>query len=381
MLIKVQANFLWVAVRLCLAMALFALAACSGKEGAGDKGKGPEFQPPVPVVEARVVQKTVPDQLSAIGNIEAYASVQVKSRVDGEIMAVHFKEGDAVRAGQPLFGIDPRPFQAQADLAAANLARDTALLENARAQERRYQDLLERHFVSREMHAQIRTAAASAAAVVQSDEAALQSARLQLAYSAIKSPIDGVTGYLRVQAGNLVKANDTGPLVVINQVSPIYVTFSVPEQQLPRIRQLLAAGKPVAVEAVPSRNAGAAEKGALTFVDNMVDITTGTIKLKGVFDNKGKTLWPGQFADVTLTLAQQQDALLVPTPALQRGPEGPFVYVIRADQTVEQRRVTVDRASGEETVIRAGLKAGERVVVDGQLRLKPGAKTVSKPAP
>ncbi|MEN6584657.1 MAG: efflux RND transporter periplasmic adaptor subunit [Sulfuricella sp.] len=366
-------------LRAALAVALVFLAACSGKDSAANKGKNAK-QPPVPVVTAQVTRKTLPDQIRAVGNIEAYATVQVKSRVDGEITRVHFKEGDTVRSGQSLFTIDPRPLRAQVDLAAANLARDTAQLDNARAQERRYQNLLDQHFISKEMYAQIRTTAESSAAVVQADEAALKSARLQLDYSEIRSPIDGVTGALKVQGGNLVKANDI-PLLVVNQVSPIYVSFSVTEQQLPRIRQLLAEGKMLPVEAIPSRRAGAPETGKLSFVDNTVDTTTGTIKLKGVFANTGRTLWPGQFADVTLTLGELRDALVVPAQAVQTGPDGPFVYVVSKDKTAEMRKVKTDRTLAGETVIGSGLQTGEAIVVDGQLRLKPGAKIVSKPAP
>ena len=366
--------------RAVLAVTLIFLAACSGKDNTANKAKDAKGQAPVPVVTAQVTRKTLPDQIHAVGNIEAYATVQVKSRVDGEITRIHFKEGDTVRSGQSLFTIDPRPLRAQVDLAAANLARDTAQLDNARAQERRYQNLLDQHFISKEMYAQIRTTAESAAAVVQADEAALKSARLQLDYSEIRSPIDGVTGALKVQGGNLVKANDI-PLLVVNQVSPIYVTFSVTEQQLPRIRQLLAEGKTLPVEAIPSRRTGVPEAGKLSFVDNTVDTTTGTIKLKGVFANTGRTLWPGQFADVTLTLGELRDALVVPSQAVQTGPDGTFVYVVSKDKTAEMRKVKTDRTLAGETVISSGLQTGEQIVVDGQLRLKPGAKIVSKPAP
>lgn len=367
--------------RAALAVALLFLASCNAKDGADNKTKGAKAQPPVPVVTATVARKTLPDQLHAVGNVEAYATVQVKSRVDGEITRVHFKEGDAVRKGQTLFTIDSRPFLAQIDLAAANLARDAAQLEHARAQERRYQNLLDQHFVSREMYAQMRTNAASAAAVVQADEAALKSARLQLDYSEIKSPIDGVTGALKIQGGNLVKANDVGALLTVNQVSPIHVSFSVTEQQLPRIQQMMAGGKTLVVEAVPSRRAGDPETGKLAFVDNTVDTSTGTIKLKGVFANTEKTLWPGQFADVTVTLGQFQDALVVPSQAVQTGPKGAYVYVVLQDGTAEMRKVEVERAMADETIIRSGLDGGEKIVIDGQMRLKPGAKTAAKSAP
>lgn len=377
---NLPADFSVFFLKAILAVTLVFLAACSGKDSAANKAKDAKGQAPAPVVTAQVARKTLPDQIHAVGNIEAYATVQVKSRIDGEITRVHFKEGDTVRNGQSLFTIDPRPLRAQVDLAAANLARDTAQLDNARAQERRYQNLLDQHFISREMYAQIRTTAESSAAVVQADEAALKSARLQLDYSEIRSPIDGVTGALKVQGGNLVKANDI-PLLVVNQVSPIYVTFSVTEQQLPRIRQLLAEGKTLPVEAIPSRRAGVPETGKLSFVDNTVDTTTGTIKLKGIFANRGRTLWPGQFADVTLTLGELQDALVVPSQAVQTGPEGPFVYVISKDKTAELRKVKVDRTLADETVISSGLQTGEAIVVDGQLRLKPGAIIVAKPAP
>jgi multidrug efflux system membrane fusion protein len=363
---------------LCAACLAAALAACSGKHEGGDKTQGGKASPPVPVVASRVAQKNMPEQIRAIGNIEAYSTVAVKSRVDGVITAVHFKEGDTVRAGQPIFTIDPRPFEAMADQAQANLARDTALLDNARAQERRYLDLLQRNFVSKEMYAQVRTNTETAQAVVHADEAALKNAKLQLGYCTITSPIDGVTGYLRIQAGNLVKANDTVSLVVINQIEPIYVTFSVPEQQLARIRERMAHRAVIPVEASLGGKMPA-EAGKLTFIDNAVDTTTGTIKLKATFDNKRKVLWPGQFAQVALTLQEQENALVVPSQAVQPGPTGSFVYVIRPDATAEQRQVSVERTVGAESVVQ-GVQAGEQIVTDGQLRLTPGAKVVAKSA-
>jgi len=360
-----------------LLILLLLLAGCSGKE---PNAKRRHAGAPAPVVVAPVVRKTVPERLRAIGTVDAYATVKVKSRVDGEITQVHFTEGQAVRAGQRLFTIDRRPFQALRDQARANLRRDRAMLDNARAQARRYAELAAKHFVSREMYAQYRTNAATAAAAVQGDHAAVENAKLQLAYCTIRSPIDGVTGALQVQAGNLVKANDTGPLVVIKQVRPIDVAFAVPSQNLSRIRRFMAHG-PLALEALPAGHRAVRAHGVLTFVDNAVNTATGTILLKGVFANRGLALWPGQFIRITLILSQEKNALVVPSQAVQQGPAGAYVFVVRPRHTVEQRRVATGRTVDGETVIRDGLKQGEQVVIDGQLRLTDGARIQLKAAP
>ncbi len=334
----------------------------------------------VPVTVATVAQQTVPVRIQAIGNVEAYSTVALKSRVDGQIVAVSFKEGQRVRKGAVLFKIDSRSFEASLRQAEANLMRDTAQQEQTRSQERRYQELLQKSFVSKEAYAQIRTNADAAAAVALASKAAVENARLQLEYCTIRSPLDGFVGKLMLQMGNMVKANDTNSLVVINQVQPIYVNFAVPEQRLFEIRSHMAKGQ-LPVEALPPNSDRAAAIGTLSFVDNAVDATTGTIKLKAMFPNKDSALWPGQFINVSLKLYDQKDALLVPSQAVQTGPKGQYVYVVKTDMTAEVREIELDRVDGDNSIIAKGLNKGEAVVVKGQLRLSPGAKVrIAKPA-
>lgn len=361
---------------LAAALTLAAIsAACTDQDSHATGAK--DAPPPVPVVASAAVKKTMPLEVSAIGNVETIATVAVKSRVDGQIVGVYFKDGQDLTRGQILFRIDPRPFEAALKQAQATLARDRAQLDYARSQERRYQDLVEKHFVSKEAYAQVRTNLEAAAATVQADEAAVENAKLQLAYTEIRSPIAGRAGKILVQQGNLVKANDTNPLVIINQMSPIYVSFAVPEQYLPEIRQREAQA-PLTVRAAPPEASPSPETGTLAFIDNAVDPATGTIKLKASFDNRDRALWPGQFVNVVLTLGEQPDAVIVPSQALQTGPRGQYVFVIKPDSTVELREVVVDRTRGGETVIGRGLAPGERVVTDGQSRLVPGAKVIVK---
>lgn len=348
------------------------LGGCNGGSSQAD-AKPASGPPAVPVLTAAVASKTVPLEVHAFGNVEPYASVTIKSRVDGQIVRVGFRDGEEVAKGQVLFLIDPRPFEAQLREAQANLARDKAQLENARAQENRYRGLLGKHYVSQEQYTQARTGLAAAAATVQADEALVQTAQLQLEFCTIRSPIVGRTGQVMVDAGNLVKANDTGPLVVINQTSPVYVDFAVPEQKLAAVRAALRAG-PVTVTARPPQAGAATSRGSLSFVDNAVNTTTGTIRLRASFANRNHALWPGQFVAVVLILREQADAVVVPSTALQTGPKGPFVFVVRTDHTVALRPVVVERSAGEETVIAKGLAPGEIVVTEGQLRLTPGAK-------
>lgn len=346
---------------LAIALLSAALMACSGREG-----KDPPKAPPaVPVIAQPVAIKTVPFQMSAVGTVQPYVTVAVKTRIDGQLDSVHFREGDAVRHGQRLFSLDPLALQAQLAQAEANLAKDKAVLANALRQSARYADLLHRNFVSQEAFNQIRTNEETARATVQADEAAERNAKVQLDYATIASPIDGVAGRVLIQQGNMVKANDTNPLVVINQVSPIYVEFSLPEQDLEAIRLALARG-PVSVR-LPSPPAG-----ALSFIDNTVDPTTGMIRLRATFANRERTLWPGQYVNATVLLGEQRDALVVPAQAVQSGPEGPFVYVVKADSTAEARKVKAERTVAGDTVIGQGLAAGEMVVIDGQSRLAPG---------
>ena len=333
----------------------------------------------VPVSVAKVEQRSVAVRIAAIANVEPYSTVALKARVDGQIVEVNFKEGQRVSKGAVLFRIDPRPFQATLRQAEANLLRDTAQQEQTRSQERRYQELLQKNFVSKEAYAQIRTNADTAAAVAQASRAGVENARLQLEYSTIRSPLDGYVGKIWLQAGNLVKANDTTPLVVINQVQPIYVNFAVPERHLAEVRERMAKA-PLQVEAAPPDSSRTAALGTLTFVDNAVDPSTGTIKLKAVFPNKDSALWPGQFVNASLKLYDQTDALLVPSQTVQTGPKGQYAYVIKPDMTAELRMVELDRVEGDSAVIAKGLAKGETVVVKGQLRLAPGAKVaIAKP--
>jgi multidrug efflux system membrane fusion protein len=387
------------------------LAGCSGRDGEPASAKAQGRMPGVPVTVAPVVERDVPVQVKAIGNVQAYSTVGVLAQVGGELFEVRFKEGQEVRQGDLLFTIDPRPFQAalqqaQAQLAQhqaqvkqaeANLARDQAQLENARVEEGRYRELLARELIAREQYDQVRTteatmaatiqadqaAVTNARAVVQADEAAVETARLQLSYTQIRAPIDGRTGNLLIQRGNIVKANDVGnPMVVITRVHPIYVSFSVPEQQLDSIKRCRATGELKVEATVPGQPAPV--RGELTFVNNTVDVATGTIQLKATFQNTENALWPGQFVNVALTLTTQPGALVVPSQAIQRGQQGPYVFVVKPDLTVEQRIVQPGMVTGRDVVITKGLAPGERVVTDGQLRLVPGArveiKTSSGPA-
>ncbi len=356
-------------------------AGCSGGGGKadgppGDKAK-PGAQAAVPVVVSTVARKTVPVQVEAVGKVEPLSTVAVLARVGGELTSVHFTEGQEVQKGQVLFTIDPRPYQAALAQARAAVARDKAVAANSASDLKRYGDLVQKEYVTREQYDRIAAETASAGATVQADEAAVEAARLQLEYCTIRAPLSGRTGSLLVHQGNLVKANDAQPLVVINQIRPIYVSFSVPQAQLPEIERYRAGGH-LAVEAVPSEGGGAPQQGTLSFIDNQIDRATGTILLKATFPNDSRALWPGQFTKVRLTLAQQADAVVVPTQAVQTGQQGQYVYVVRPDQTVESRVVQVSRTVGGDTVVSAGLTPGETVVTDGQLRLAPGVKVKTR---
>jgi len=351
-----------------------------------DMTRGPRAAPQkgptaVPVAVGSVVAKTVPLRIHAIGNVEPYTTVAVKARVDGEIMSVHFREGDEVKQGALLFEIDPRPFAATLQQAQANLLRDKALLERAALQEQRYKDLLDKKFISQDAYEQVRTNRDTAQATVRADEATIASAKLQLDYCSIRSPITGYVGRIQIQQGNLVKANDVNPLVTINQVVPVFTTFSVPEQYLSPIREYQAKGQ-LRVEANTANSSRQSVVGRLSFIDNSTDVTTGTIKLKGEFPNTDKALWPGQFVNLALTLREQPNAIVAPSSAVQNGPNGQYVFVVKPDMTVEMRNIKIDRAEGDDTVVASGLKPGEQVVTVGQLRLAPGTKvSVGGPAP
>ena len=414
-----------------LGAVLVLAAGCSDAPGSAQTRPAPP--PAVPVGVAAAARKPVPLQVTAVGSVQAFTTVGLKAQVPGQIVEVHFKEGQEVKRGDLLFTIDPRPLQAavrqmeanvakdraqmrqmeatvnqkQAEVtqAEANLARDLAQLDNARVQEERYRELVRRELIAREQYDQVRTNFSALQATVQADRAAVDNAkasaraaeamvdnakaaiaaneamvdtaRLQLAYTTIRAPMDGRTGNLLVQAGNVVKGNDDNPLVVIAQVRPIYVSFSVPEQHLTDIKRFQAQG-PLQVEAALDKGARRVV-GALTFVNNTVDPTTGTIQLKATFANADNALWPGQFVDVGLTLTTEQ-AVIVPAQAVQAGQQGTFVFVVKPDRTVESRPVKVGRRLGGQLVVEQGLAGGEQVVTDGQLRLIPGARVEIKPA-
>ncbi|MEW6714018.1 MAG: efflux RND transporter periplasmic adaptor subunit [Nitrospirota bacterium] len=331
----------------------------------------------VPVTVAPVIKKDVPVQIHAIGNVEAYSTVGIKSQVGGTLMRVHFKEGQDVKKGDLLFTIDPRPYETALKQAEANLAKETAQLENARVQVSRYEDLVKKGYVAQEQYDQIRTNSAALEAAVSADKAALENAQLQLKYCSISSPLSGRTGSLISYEGNLIKANADSSMVVINQIQPIYVVFSIPDKSLSEIKKYMAAGK-VKVEAVIGKDNANPAVGVLTFVDNAVDPATGTIKLKATFANQEKRLWPGLFVSVNVIFTTQTDAIVLPSQAVQTGQQGQYIFVVKDDLTVEQLPVEVDRTINDEAVIAAGLKGDEKVVTDGQLRLVPGAKVEIK---
>jgi multidrug efflux system membrane fusion protein len=342
---------------------------------------GGKSQPPqklaVPVTAAVVIQKTVPVQLTAIGNVEAYSTVSVKSQLGGILTRVHFKEGQDVNKGDLLFTIDPRPYETALKQAEANLAKDTAQLENARVEAHRYEELVKKGYVAQQQYDQVHTNAASLEATVNADKALVENAGLQLKYCFIYSPITGRTGNLLANQGNLIKANADDPMVTINQIQPSYVSFSVPEQYLGEIKKYMSAGK-VKVEAFITNSENKPVEGILTFVDNSVDISTGMIKLKATFVNKDRHLWPGQFVNAIMTLTTQPNAVIVPSQAIQTGQKGEYVFLIKKDLTVEIRPVVIARTMNGEAVVEKGLQSGDKVVTDGQLRLVPGAKVELK---
>jgi len=347
-----------------------------GIETRAQDTRRPAGPPAIPVMVATVMQRSVPVRIESIGNVEAFATVAIKARVDGQIVEVGFKEGQEVRQGSVLFRIDPRPYEATLRQAEATHLRDMAQRDQARSQERRYLELLQKNFVSKEAYAQIRTNAETAEAVALASNAAVDNSKLSLEYCTIRSPIDGYPGKIQIQKGNLIKANDTVPLVVVNQVHPIYVSFAVPEQQLRSVRSYKSAG-PLAVEAA-APNDDKKAIGTLSFIDNAVDASTGTIKLRAQFQNRDNSLWPGQFVNVSVRLYEQKGALVVPTQAVQTGPSGQFVFVVKHDMTTEVRKISVERTDGDASIIATGLKAGEQVVTRGQLRITPGTKVIVK---
>ncbi len=378
---------------LCLALAGWVFQGCGARDPAlakkGERGGS------VPVTVATAARRDVPVEILVIGNVEAYLTITVKAQVSGELTTVHFREGDFVKKGDLLFEIDPRILQAQLSQAQANLARDEAQVgqfeanltrdaaqaKYAQAEAVRYASLLEQRLISKEQEEQVRTSADASMATIRADEASLKAARaaleasraavenikVQLGYTSIRSPVDGRTGNLNVKQGNVVTANSTD-LMTINQVQPIYVAFSVPEDRLPEVR------KSQLVLVSPQPGQPAPETGEVSFIDNAVDPATGTIRVKATFLNKDGKLWPGQFVRVTLRLAMQSNAIVVPNQAVQTGQEGSYVYVVKEDHSVEPRPVVTGARVDQDLVIEKGLQAGETVVTEGQLRLAPGMR-------
>ena len=384
-----------------LCSAVFVLTACSEK-----KAQGPAGAPRFPVTIATAASESVPVEIRVVGTVEPSSTVQIKSQVAGELTQAPFAEGQNVEKGQLLFEIDARPYeealrqaeanvlrdQAQLKQAEATRLKDIASLKNSQADADRYTALQKEGVVSRQQADAARTSADVLRESIRADEAAIESARasvnadvsavgaakLNLGYCRITSPMSGRTGNLLVHPGNLVKVNDVA-LVVINRVSPVFVSFSAPEDQLSLVRARYASGAKLGVEVAPQDEPGAPSHGVLTVVDNTVDTTTGTIKLKATLPNDDKRLWPGQFVNVVLTLNTQKDATVIPSEAVQAGQDGSFVYVVKADNMVEKRDVKVGQNLDRKVVIDQGLAAGERVVTDGQLLLMPGASVFEVP--
>jgi multidrug efflux system membrane fusion protein len=356
-------------------LALVSMTSLAAACGAKDQKPAP--RPTFPVTAGVVEKKDVPLEAVAVGHVDAFSTVAVRTRVGGEVTRVAFREGQDVKAGDPLFEIDRRPWQAALAEAEANLERDRARAREADENLKRYAELVKKDYVTQEQFSQAKANADALRATVKADDASVETARLNLSYCTIAAPIPGRTGGLLVHPGNMIKANDDRALVVINQVEPIYVTFAVPEAVLADVKKRAAAGR-LGVTALPNGPGLTPSEGTLSFIDNAVDTTTGTINLKATFPNHDRALWPGQFTNVSLTLAVETDAVVAPTPAVQAGQSGSYVYVIKPDETVEARSVVVRRTWQQWSVIEKGLAPGERVVTDGQLRLAPGAKVAIK---
>jgi membrane fusion protein, multidrug efflux system len=359
---------------LIVGIAAFMFTACSGN------ADNSHVSTSAPVTVSAAIKKDVPVILKAIGTVEPHNTVSVRARVAGEITRIAFKEGQDVSQGDLLFTMDPRPYQAALEGALADLDRDNARLKSAKEDVRRYAELVKKDYVTSQAYDQTIANADALKATVAADQAAVQSARVNLDYCTVRAPITGRTGNLLVKLGNVIKAEDQ-PVITINQIMPINVSFSVPEEYLAAIRRYAADGT-LDVEAAFPDQKEPNFKGELSFINNTVDGSTGTILLKATFPNSDKTLWPGQFVNVTLRLVASRSAVVVPSQAVQRGQQGEYVFVVKADMSVESRTVQLGQRFDGETVIRKGLEAGERVVTDGQLRLFPGAKValINQPA-
>ncbi len=359
-----------------LTLSVLMLSGC-GSEKKADPAKARRDRP-VPVTVSPVLEKTIPVQIKAIGNVEAYATVSIKARVGGELKQISFQGGQDVKKGDLLFTIDPDPYEATLKQTQANLAKSMALLKKAEEDKVRYADLVQKEYISQEQYDQARTNVDALKAQIKADQAAVDNARLQVSYCTIRAPLSGRTGDLLADKGNMIKAQDDNKsLVVINQIQPIYISFAIPEQNLGEIKKYAAVGQ-LKLKAMVPKDGEYPEEGTLSFIDNTVDKATGTIKLKGTFPNRERRLWPGQFVNVVLDLTAQSNALVVPSQALQTGLEGQYVFIILPNLTAETRKVVIGRPFDGQTVIEKGLQAGEKVVTDGQFQLISGTKVQIK---
>jgi membrane fusion protein, multidrug efflux system len=359
----------------CGAACAIALTAAAG---ACAKKQPPPRAEGVPVSVGTVARQDVPLEVRANGHVDPYSTVAIKARVGGEVTRVGFHEGQNVHQGDVLFQIDPRPYASALAQAQAQLERDRAIAKKAEQDVQRYAELVAKDYVTKEQYDAVGSNVAAALATVKADEAAVENARLNLSYCTVAAPLSARTGAVLVYPGNMIKGNDDNPLVILNQIQPVYVSFSVPESSLALIRQHAGPGQKLKVLATPAGASASPQTGDLTFFNNTVDPTTGTILLKATFPNSNEVLWPGEYVDVTLTLVTEPNAIVVPTQAIQTGQSGQYVYVVKNDLTVESRPVTMNRTQGTLAIVAKGLQPGERVVTDGQLRLAPGAKVEIK---
>jgi multidrug efflux system membrane fusion protein len=356
-------------VSVVLAGLLF-LGGCSRGNGSTT---GPRAEAPAPVRIAVAARKALPVQVRTFGTVETYATVDVKAQVTGELTGIFLTEGEEVKTGDLLFTLDARPLEAVLKQAEANLAKDKTLAQNAVAEEERAANLLKENVFTQQQYDNAHASALALAAAADADAAAVENVKTQLAYCTIRSPITGRAGSIVIDKGNIVKANDSVGLVVINQIKPIYVSFSLPEQQLPVVRKYMAAGR-IEVEAFIPNDTGPPLVGVLSFIDNAVDSATGMIRLKAVFPNVDERLWPGLFVNVAITLTTEPDAIVIPVDAIQVGQQGQYVFTVKEDDTAELRPVVVRRTVDSEAVIERGIQPGDKVVTDGQFHLVTGTK-------